>query len=197
MVRNDFVSNSSSSSFIVHADDNINGLLWHNLDDIRICDINTVVDCIYGDSLGICYLSTNIDIDKFKFISDVQFSKDFSKINTRTTFPNSCRELMEMYLKYHKDYYDMVNVQKLNYKNKKYETNYHRRQKIAKQIKAKILKALQLDWKCSDFHMITIDNNYIESMYDTLKVESNVDIFKNRIDVLTNNNPLKFYHVCD
>jgi hypothetical protein len=28
MVRNDFVSNSSSSSFIVHADDNINGLLW-------------------------------------------------------------------------------------------------------------------------------------------------------------------------
>lgn len=196
MIRNDFVSNSSSSSFIVHADDNKYGLLWSNLQDIQVYDLKTVVDCILSEYSFTSYLDYLYKEDKcitesLKIIPDVEYSKKFNKIDIRKTFPQSCLGLLEIYNKYLKEYKDMLK-QKVDIKAKEFEENYNNKNNIAKRIKSKILKVLKLDWKNEKFHMITLENNCWDELYDTLQCENNIEIFRNRLETIEK--PLKFYY---
>jgi hypothetical protein len=94
------------------------------------------------------------------------------------------KELEEMY------------KQKLDIKAKKFETNYKKRNNIHKKINSKILQILKKDWKDVKFHMITINNNYIDEAYDILKCEDKIEVFRNRISCITEHKPLKFYYAC-
>jgi hypothetical protein len=86
--------------------------------------------------------------------------------------------------------------QKLDIKAKKFETNYKKRNNIHKKINSKILQILKKDWKDVKFHMITINNNYIDEAYDILKCEDKIEVFRNSISSITEHKPLKFYYAC-
>jgi hypothetical protein len=180
----------------VHADDNEYGLLWSDLEDIQIYDLETVVDCIlseysFTNYFDYLYREDKCITDFLKIIPDVEYSKKFNEIDIRKTFPQSCLELLEIYDKYLKEYKNMLK-QKVDIRAKEFEENYNNRNNIIKKIKSKILKILKLNWKDEKFHMITIENNCWDGLYDILQCENKIDIFKNRIDNIEK--PLKFYH---
>lgn len=192
MIRNDFVSNSSSSSFIVCAEDNKNGLLWDRLDDISVMDFKEVIDSMYSDwSLGYvldCIKDCTKDI---KFVPDKDYSKHFRDFRRIDAFPESCRGKVESYVMYYKEYLNMKND---NCKASDFEENVDRRNKIIKWIRDKVYNVLKKEWDDVKFHSITINDYYVEDMYDIFECEDSVELFKNKIFEIKQIKELKFYY---
>jgi len=182
MVRNDFVSNSSSSSFIVASTDNKYDIL---LQDYNILTLEEYMKHYFREDFLYYVSEPDMDIKNFKFVSDLKYNKAFSHSLYRT-LPGSCKEDMEAYIVLYKNRpngnWDSDNVRKWS-KNM---------DDIMLQIESKCLEALKLDWKDVKFHSAEVDDNYIEDDREDL-VSSEEEKVQERIDYMNQLKPLKFY----
>ena len=187
MLRNDFVSNSSSSSFIVAAEDNKYDILLQHYDVLTLSEY--VEHYIREDVF--CWYSIK-SINDIKFVSDSVFNKEFSRGITNT-FPNSCKELVESYITLNNNRpegtWDSDNIRKWG----------ENLDAIFNNIKEKIIKSLELKWKDVKFHFAEIsdDSLWYDKDGNEKERDDNVDtmeeLVQERMDYMNSLKPLKFF----
>ena len=172
MIRNDFVSNSSSSSFIVAAEDNKFDILLHDYDILTLDEYidHFIIREIFD---GFYYLEK---MDSYKFVSDAAFNKNFG-IRMRHILPEECKPLVEKLIELRNDT----------------KNNSEESFKIYDKIKEICKKVLQLKWKDVKFHYAEVDDNtlYDEDRDDGVMNEE--ELTEEKINYFASIKPLKFY----
>ena len=187
MVRNDFVSNSSSSSFIVSNEDNKFDIL---LQDYQTLTLEEYVKHYIREDLF--HYSFEFKKEDIKYVSEAVFSKKFAT-GIINTFPLSAKNSVEAYLTLSnnrpKGTWDSDNIRKWN----------ENLDAIFETIKSKILEALKPEWKNVKFHCSEVDDNPLwydkdgneierDDMVDTME-----ELVEERINYMNSLKPLKFY----
>lgn len=186
MIRNDFVSNSSSSSFIVASTDNKYDIL---LQDYDVLTLEEYIKHYIREDIWFYGYSDDKTIRKF--LTDIKFNEAFSKGITNT-FPISCKDDVDAYLELSKKRpngnWDSDIV-------RKWSENLN---SIFDNITKKILSCLELKWKDVKFHAAEVDDNWIYTK-DGKEAEredmcnTNEELVESRIDYMNSIKPLKFY----
>ena len=177
MIRNDFVSNSSSSSFIVAAEDNKYDIL---LQDYDVLDLKAYIDhFIFRDmsQYGGLVLNDKEDLKKFVFVSNTTFNKLFDR-NISFKLPDISKPFVDKYL------------------NKK-SKNYDDIEDFMKALKKVYYDVLKLKWENCKFHYSEIDNNMLdEDKYtDYLECNTMTDLVESRINYMNDMKTLKFLRI--
>lgn len=181
MIRNDFVSNSSSSSFIVSAEDNKYDILLQNY---RVFTLEEYIKyCFTEDCLG--YYSPFSDDEKIRYVSNTVFNREFA-YSIRRTLPFDCKDLMDQYIELYKKH------QEYDYKSKQYKKYLEELEAVKDLLKKKVTEILEMDWKDVKFHQAEIDDHcYMEKERDD-GIDSNEELVEERIDYMNSLKPLKF-----
>ena len=186
MIRNDFVSNSSSSSFIVSADDNKYDIL---LQDYDILDLKEYCNhFIMRDVFEYC--SFVDDIDKIKFVSDAEFNKRFDH-NIVNLLPLDSKPIVELYFE-HRKKRDKLYADGTSYNDPQFKEYYEALNGITDKIKEACVKSLSLKWKDVKFHYAEVDDNLLdEEKY--MECDTMEDLIGSRIDYFKTLKHIKFY----
>ena len=181
MVRNDFVSNSSSSSFIVASTDNKYDVL---LQDYDVLTLEDYIKHYIREDIFPYYMDKKPDN---KFLSDVKFNEAFGR-GIGYKFPLSVKDDLDAYLTLSENRpsgnWDSDTV-------KNWSKNLN---ELFEDIKKKIFESLQLKWKDVKFHVKEVDDNFIDDEVEREDdVETNEELHAARIDYINSLNPLKFY----
>lgn len=184
MIRNDFVSNSSSSSFIVSSEDNKFDILLQDYDSLTLEEY--IKHYIREDLFG---YGIDFKFENMKFVSDSQYNKQFGRGITYT-FPLSARDSVEAYMTLSKNRpdgrWDSDAVRKWN----------ENLDSIFNIIKEKILETLQIKWSDVKFHCAEVDDNFLgddENYCRDDLVNTNEELVEERIEYMDKLKPLKFY----
>ena len=190
MIRNDFVSNSSSSSFIVSSIDNKYDIL---LQDYNILTLEEYVKHYIKEDIlnyGILYKK-----EDFKYLSDMPYNKIFSK-SLANTFPESTKDDVEAYLTLSN------NRPNANWNSDVISDWSKNLESIFNRIKNKIFETLQLDWKDVKFHAAEIEDDILYTS-DGEEIEredmctTETELVEQRIEYINGLKPIKFYRCFD
>lgn len=187
MIRNDFVSNSSSSSFIVASTDNKYDILLQDYDVLTLEEY--IKHYIREDIWSYGYSDKK---DSIRYVSDAELCRCFER-SLRYTFPLSAKDDVESYLELSKNRpygnWDSDVV-------RKWSDNLNA---IFNTIQKKILESLKLKWKDVKFHVAEVDDNplWMDKDGNEVEREDMVDnmeeLVQERIDYINSLKPVKFF----
>ena len=171
MLRNDFVSNSSSSSFIVTAEDNKYDILLHDYD---VLTLDEYVDhFIIRDIFDFYYCIEKID--NYRFVNDAQFNKAFA-FSLRRTLPEQCKPLVEKLIDLKSKSENKVDCTEI----------YDKIKEICK-------KVLKLKWKDIKFHYSEVSDNFISDDDREDGIMDEEELTEEKINYFNSLKPLTFY----
>lgn len=200
-IRMDFVSNSSSSSFIVLHSENMHNLLLHpGVEGVKHLSLHEYLDHfglreIYAEDRW------SAKLEEMKFVPEQKFAKLFgSAWGVSLTLPVSCKSLFEARLKITKD------LKKLYESEDETEDSERRIKELVDEqcdLDQKILsgveKALGLAFGKEKFDYVEVDDNegwYANCNGDDVDEDaccSNEEETKKRIEMVDSMKPLKFW----
>lgn len=190
MIRNDFVSNSSSSSFIVSSIDNKYDIL---LRDYNILTLEEYVKhYIKEDILNYGVLCKKED---FIYLSDMPYNKIFSK-SLANAFPENTKDDVEAYLTL------LNNRPNANWDSDVISDWSKNLDSIFNRIKNKIFETLQLKWKDVKFHVSKVNDDILYTS-DGEEIEredmctTETELVQQRIEYMNELKPIKFYRCFD
>jgi len=152
MIRNDFVSNSSSSSFIVSHDDNKFHLLLSNP---RVLTLKDYINEFGRRHIFNYWCYSDREMDKIKFIAPPRFSKLFGG-NVNMTLPSTAKNYMEEYLSVYKS-----RPEGAKWDSKEFKSWSERCETLMQKVMDCVYKAVEPEWKNVKFDFEEIDDNYI------------------------------------
>lgn len=184
MIRNDFVSNSSSSSFIVTSSDNIYDCLFQ---DYNVIDLKQYVDHYLKDDCFGYMTFYDQKLNTFDFLLDNVYCAKFAHGLYRL-LPNTCKDDLKMYL----DYYSKKPDYNRNLT--EYMDWSKGLDKIMDLIKDKVYHSLCLTWSDVKFHVCTTSDSYIEEERED-GVCNMEELIEERLNYIDSLKPLKFKRI--
>lgn len=207
MLRTDFVSNSSSTTYIVSRDDNKYDICFS---DYEIITFDEYVDRYIESDILFPYCDTYFNessknpLDKFQFVDSDKYRKAFARC-VQYMFPQNCKKDLELYVALDKKYREHM-IQSKDLNDDELMKLYHNMEDLKKSITDKIIKVLRPMWKDTIFHVASPDYNTFAELLDNDSenfektrnygdCESPADLIGLRIDYINqlSHKSMKFY----
>lgn len=180
------MSNSSSSSFIVAAEDNVYRVLLHDPRKLSLSEY--VEEFLWRD---IFYDSWHLE-KNVKFVSNQEFSRLFKEDKLDNVLPESAKDLYDDYIKIQDSKDECLNNHKFD--DAEYKKYYATIELMKNNILKRCLAALKLKWKSVVFHYQEVDDNYENGDEDEDGCMNAEDRTRERIAYVENlRHGLKFY----
>ena len=182
--RTDFVSNSSSSSFICALEDNKYGVL---LQDFKLLNFDQYFEEFGSRDLSE-YWGYYKDSENVEFVTSSRYSKMFGN-GVYGYLPTNAKSAYDRLIAFKKT------PKPKDFNDPAWKERTETEQKLFDDVKAICKKVLEPNWKDAKFCYLEIDDNECSSSAEAFDCYSNEDLAHERFNYIGSIKPLKFMRV--